>query len=368
MVGKSDLDDLSWRFVAFSPLLIYFLSLYCISVLDVGAGEVDSKMEGIETATGDTALSVATQGAAGGVGPEAPKLQIDNLEKVQYTAGKSLSGFKAGDLVRCEIEAKHITQDNLGIKERRIWGNEPYTDDSDLVAIAVHSGIITPTAEPPKFSVLVMIMRILEGQSVYTSSMRNSLKSRSLTGYEHKGLSMRLEGSAICKTTEDEAKLTHVVLRPVRLERYSIKSHNAFSEARVIFSLSNEPAFKYSLSVVADRSPDAKYWTSVRLQTQSMYAETRDRKRYELSLENHVQGQPATYRFAECLKPRTTSKAVIQEAGVPLPEADCTIVEKGLLWNQIEWGVSSVRIRGNVYKLACLFFLPNSSPVSTGKE
>ena len=33
-----------------------------------------------------------------------------DLEKVQYTVGKSLSGFKAGDLVRCEIEAKHITQ------------------------------------------------------------------------------------------------------------------------------------------------------------------------------------------------------------------------------------------------------------------
>eukprot|EP00960_Hanusia_phi_P031572 749357-Hanusia_phi.AAC.3 len=219
-------------------------------------------MEGIETAAGDTTLPVASQATTGGVGPEAPKLQIDNLEKVQYTVGKSLSGFKPGDLVRCEIEAKHITQDNLGIKERRIWGNEPYTDDSDLVAIAVHSGIITPTAEAPKFSVLVMIMRILEGQSVYTSSMRNSLKSRSLTGYEHKGtriyvililscenlhlagLSMRLEGSAICKTTEDEAKLTHVVLRPVRLERYSIKSHNAFSEARVIFSLNRSPDAK----------------------------------------------------------------------------------------------------------------------------
>eukprot|EP00960_Hanusia_phi_P031571 749357-Hanusia_phi.AAC.2 len=63
------------------------------------------------------------------------------------------------------------------------------------------------------------------------------------------------------------------------------------------------------------------------------WSPSRDRKRYELSLENHVQGQSvrtyslsessaltvelqATYRFVECLKPRTTSKAVIQEAGV----------------------------------------------------
>ncbi|KAJ1469015.1 hypothetical protein T484DRAFT_1853285, partial [Baffinella frigidus] len=72
------------------------------------------------------------------------------------------------------------------------------------------------------------------------------------------------------------------------LDRFSIKSHNAFAEARVIFSLSNEPAFKFSLSMVADRSPDSKNWTSVRLMSQALYLETDDGKRLELSVQEHV--------------------------------------------------------------------------------
>jgi hypothetical protein len=43
--------------------------------------------------------------------------------------------------VVCEIDAKHLTTDNIGIKERRVWGSDTYTDDSDLVAVAAHAGV-----------------------------------------------------------------------------------------------------------------------------------------------------------------------------------------------------------------------------------
>jgi hypothetical protein len=39
---------------------------------------------------------------------------------------------------------------------------------------------------------------------------------------------------------------------------WQVKGNIALSEARLIFNLSNEPAYKYSLAVVADRAPDAK--------------------------------------------------------------------------------------------------------------
>ena len=64
--------------------------------------------------------------------------------------------------------------------------------------------------------------------------------------------------------------------------------------------------------MVADRSPDAKHWTSVRLQKFSLYMETVGGRRFELSLETHVPGVSVTYRLAQCNKPRTTSKAAIQ--------------------------------------------------------
>ena len=54
-----------------------------------------------------------------------------------------------------------------------------------------------------------------------------------------------------------------------------------------------------------------QHWTSVRLQTFTLYLETTGGRRFELSLENHVPGVSVTYRFAECKKPRTTSKSAM---------------------------------------------------------
>ena len=96
----------------------------------------------------------------------------------------------------------------------------------------------------------------------------------------------------------------------------------------------NEPAFKYSLSMVADRSPDAKHWTSVRLQNYTLYLETVGGRRFELSLEKHVPGVSVTYSFAECHKPRTTSKAAIQVAcrtcSFALPHAATRCAARGV--------------------------------------
>lgn len=234
------------------------------------------------------------------------------LESFVYAPDKEISGLKKGDLLLCEIDAEHLTTENIGIKERRVWGTDTYTDNSDLVAICAHAGVFNPTAELPKFGGIVVVVRAAEALDVYPASQHNNLRSRSLTGPEHTGLSLRVQGSAVYKSADERAKLTHVVQRPPRLERFSIKSHNAFSTARVVFNLSNEPAFKYCLSMVADRSPDAKHWTSVRLQSYSLYLETVGGRRFELSLESHVPGHSVTYRFAECLNPRTTSKAAIQ--------------------------------------------------------
>mmetsp|Transcript_59616 Transcript_59616/g.122239 ORF Transcript_59616/g.122239 Transcript_59616/m.122239 type:complete len:349 (-) Transcript_59616:188-1234(-) len=322
-------------------------------------GDVDVKVESTEASGGDGALPVASQQCCGGGGPEAPKLELAGLENFEYTPGKAIEGFEVGTLVRCEIDAKHLTQENVGVKERRLWGGDPYTDNSDLVAIAMHSSVYTPTADVPKFAALVMVVRVMGVQAVYPASSRNTLKSRSLTGVEHDGLSICLEGSAMCKTAEDRTKLTHVILRPSRLDRFSIKGHNAFADARVVFNLSNEPALKYSLSMIADRSPDAKNWTSVRLKAQTLYLETRGGRRFELSLSS-LNPDAVTYKLAELPRPHTVTKAAIIEKGVPLPEGDKVEVHGNVKWTEFQWGVSSVRVRGAQYRLASLFWLPCS--------
>jgi hypothetical protein len=112
--------------------------------------------------------------------------------------------------------------------------------------------------------------------------------------------------------------------------------------------------------MVADRSPDAKNWTSVRLISQALYLETDAGKRFELSLQEHVPGEKVTYRFAEVAAPRTTSKAAMQEKGIPLREA--AAVESDLLWDEVEWGATSVRVRGHTHSLVCCFWLPVTTP------
>ena len=111
---------------------------------------------------------------------------MSGLETFEYAVDKELTGYKSGDLVVCEIDAKHLTTDNIGIKERRVWGTDDYTDNSDLVALAAHAGVVNPTAEVPKFSGMVMVVRLMDALDVYTSSSRNNLRSRSLTALREK--------------------------------------------------------------------------------------------------------------------------------------------------------------------------------------
>jgi hypothetical protein len=87
----------------------------------------------------------------------------------------------------------------------------------------------------PKFSGMVMVVRLADALDVYTSSMRNNVRSRSLTGPEHPGLSLRVQGSAVYKTAEDRAKLTHVVQRPPRLQVPAAPDQHIFFHQKIIF-------------------------------------------------------------------------------------------------------------------------------------
>ena len=165
------------------------------------------------------------------------------LETFEYAADKEMTGFKSGDLILCEIDAKHLTTENVGLKERRVWGTDTYTDSSDLVAIAAHAGVVNPTADVPKLSGIVMVVRVTEALDVYLSSQRNNVRSRSLTGPEHTGLSLRVQGSAVYKTAEDRAKLTHVVQRPPRLQVLGICTRSRAQACKRILLLARTCRF-----------------------------------------------------------------------------------------------------------------------------
>jgi hypothetical protein len=239
-----------------------------------GEAEGGSKDQGAGEGAMETAAAPSQQQTVVG-GPEAPKLELgSNAILFEYAPGKPLPTPETGKLLRVEIESKFLTTDNEGVKQRKIWGVDPYADNSDLVAVAMHSNVFTPTADTPKFAFLVLAVRVLPKLPSHLSSLRNGMKTRAVSGLEHSGLSIRVEGSAFCKTVDDKGKLTSVLLRPTRQERVSVKGNSALGEARAVFNLSNEPAFKYSLAIVADRAPDAKVMHTY------MYTQTRNLHTY----------------------------------------------------------------------------------------
>ena len=162
------------------------------------------------------ASSQLSQNSLGVGGPDAPRIELNGMELVDYTPGKILDGYTVGTLIRCDIDAKHLTVDAEGLKQRKIWGSDPYTDNSDPIAIATHASVYIPSADPPKFSTLVLILRVVKHQGTFHPSAKGGLKSRCLTGPEHDGLAIHVEGSAFCKTPEDKGRLTHALLRPIR--------------------------------------------------------------------------------------------------------------------------------------------------------
>jgi hypothetical protein len=93
-------------------------------------------------------------------------------------------------------------------KERKVWGTEVYTDDSDLIAVLVHSGFLLPSpypssSSPPSMtekmekdtaaSGLLVTCRVIGRLVRYISTERNGLRSRGW-GNGHDGGSLVVEG------------------------------------------------------------------------------------------------------------------------------------------------------------------------------
>ncbi|KAJ3395315.1 transcriptional regulatory protein rxt3 [Entophlyctis sp. JEL0112] len=52
--------------------------------------------------------------------------------------------------IEVRIAAEHLSfNSNLGVKARALWGTDIYTDDSDIVAVIIHSGFYRPADCPP---------------------------------------------------------------------------------------------------------------------------------------------------------------------------------------------------------------------------
>ncbi|KAF5445804.1 hypothetical protein F2P56_034826 [Juglans regia] len=238
-----------------------------------------------------------------------------------------------GPTLEIRIPAEHVTATNRQVRGGQLWGTEIYTDDSDLVAVLMHTGYCRPTASPPPPAILELraTIRVLPPQDCYISTLRNNVRSRAWGAAI--GCSYRVERCCIVKVMETssyslyfhcclpqvmkgggtidlEPCLTHTstvepTLAPVAVERTmttraaasnALRQQRYVREVTIQYNLCNEPWIKYSISIVADKGLKKPLYTSARLKKgEVLYLETHSR-RYELCFtgEKMVKAIPAT--------------------------------------------------------------------------
>nr|VDC78515.1 unnamed protein product [Brassica rapa] len=323
-----------------------------------------------------------------------------------------------GPTLEVRIPAEHVTATNRQVRGGQLWGTDIYTDDSDLVAVLMHTGYCRPTASPPPPTMqeLRATIRVLPSQEYYTSKLRNNVRSRAWGAGI--GCSYRVERCYILKkgggTIELEPSLTHSstvepTLAPMAVERSmttraaasnALRQQRFVREVTIQYNLCNEPWIKYSISIVADKGLKKPLFTSARLKKgEVLYLETHS-CRYELCFagektmkafqasqqqhssqeameidnnnnnksQNHLPSNGDktesdnsiidVFRWSRCKKP--LPQKLMRSIGFPLPPDHVEVLEENLDWEDVQWSQTGVWIAGKEYTLARVHFLaPN---------
>ncbi|KAL5539187.1 hypothetical protein UlMin_044344 [Ulmus minor] len=304
-----------------------------------------------------------------------------------------------GPTLEIRIPAEHVTATNRQVRGGQLWGTDIYTDDSDLVAVLMHTGYCRPTASPPPSAIqeLRATIRVLPPQDCYISTLRNNVRSRAWGAAI--GCSYRVERCCIVKkgggTIDLEPCLTHTstvepTLAPVAVERTmttraaasnALRQQRFVREVTIQYNLCNEPWIKYSISMVADKGLKKPLYTSARLKKgEVLYLETHS-CRYELcftgekTVKNNSQGQEGegdksqnhqghggneemvidVFRWSRCKKP--LPQKVMRSVGIPLPLEHVEVLEENLEWEDVQWSQTGLWIAGKDYTLARVHFL-----------
>ena len=266
------------------------------------------------------------------------------------------------------IYADHLTSANHAIKNRLLWGTHMYTEDSDIVAILLHTGhYVPPAAKSATFdflSVRVRVDRHVRRKSPpFEASDRNGLRSRSWSCV-YDGGRLSVLGVSVFKNEKSYELHPNVEPRPVPLPRIVSRSSSSGEHAKVqalidtivSFDMVSHPCLKYDLRQIASVDKDNSTQPQSRLKHEVLYLED-DHDRYEISL---LPNDTEAVRFAK-VKRTAITREIIQGAAssldvvVPLCEADLDILVEAP-WNEFYWDLKGVSVRGKNYKLSKMSF------------
>ncbi|VAH74083.1 unnamed protein product [Triticum turgidum subsp. durum] len=316
-----------------------------------------------------------------------------------------------GPTLEIRIPAEFVTSTNRQVKGAQLWGTDVYTNDSDLVAVLMHTGYCSPTSSPPPSAIqeLRATVRVLPPQDSYTSTLRNNVRSRAWGAGI--GCSFRIERCCIVKkgggAIDLEPRLSHTsavepTLAPVAVERTmttraaasnALRQQRFVREVTIQYNLCNEPWLKYSISIVADKGLKKSLYTSARLKKgEVIYLETHfnSSRRYELCfsgekprsigsnsnasdlepekhqnnshhhLQNGDRGNTEhelrdVFRWSRCKK--AMPEVAMRSIGIPLPAEQVEVLQDNLEWEDVQWSQTGVWVSGKEYPLARVHFL-----------
>ena len=263
-----------------------------------------------------------------------------------------------GDLIEVRIASEFLSQSNKAFIERRIWGSDIYTSDSDPVCILQHSGYFQIKDLPPTdHKGVSLYLRVSKGRATYNSSYKNGIKSKKLNNYQ--GHSIKPENYDTLDKLGSKEELKLMASKMPLVSEYERKkpipnklADNAYyTEFNMIFNLSYEMWLAYSLPAICDKGHDFKDYTSYKLKDKVLYIETSD-KRYEISLnvfdhtnDDYLFEEFETYNFAEVIDPIEKDNDFMLDNPVPLIEKNIIPIFQRLDWHEFIWGEKALKIK-----------------------
>lgn len=185
-------------------------------------------------------------------------------------------------IIEIRIAKDYLCKSNKAYKQRNIWGSDTYTSDSDIVCILQHTSMYPINEVPPEsIAGLSVYCRVAKGRNSYQSTLRNGIRSRKSGAFE--GCSIKLENFKTLDNLGTHEELLQMAKAMPQTTPQSFKKATPVNASRVIvppeteivFNLSSEPAYKFSLPAFADYGCDPSQRTANILYENCLYIETR---------------------------------------------------------------------------------------------
>ncbi|EAR83283.2 histone deacetylation protein RXT3 (macronuclear) [Tetrahymena thermophila SB210] len=277
--------------------------------------------------------------------------------------------------IEVRVSKEYIHRFNKQYLSRNIWGSENYTSDSDIVCILIHHGFVKfdqpELLKDSKYAGVQVTFTVSKNRKTYISQEKNNITSRSNKAYQ--GYTIKPNSCNFITTLgsqEDLNRNAALMCTPVGRKKikpnFVLQPRNILPipEVNIIFNLSNDPAYKYSIVNFCDKSDESKDWMSHKLQTHALYIEN-DQDRYEISRvpegEMNLVNEFDAYKLSRVKDPQQFDNEEMQKQSIPLSSNMVELIHTDLDWSDFKWGSNVLIIKDiEIKNLKCFkFYIKN---------